>query len=542
MIAYSIYCYSKNKAKKIYTAALLSCLLAFTLPISASTLAIDVSMVDEVRSFSFIGQDEQLEEYDANIGDGAYFAGPFPGTQMWIPSRVFFREHIAFNGAGGYMKFEVLRDLAGIASSAIQSATLTFSTFHMNEDIPTMTWKSPTNGQTIRLQVAPYASAVDWDGVTQPETVAGENMGEVTHTVTDPYPHNIGPGPDDGKYLEDISMDVTSIVQSWLAVDYANHGFSLDVFEATPGEKYYLRVFDQDDAPLPAGADIGRLSVVITPYAVATITVTDPVLPADDLNVAFGNAVLGFNERTVTIRNFSAVNLNIGLINSAGTLVAPFSIPVAQDHCSNQSLAPAATCTFDLVFIPPSPDDFNGSFDIPSNDSVSPSLSFSVSGTGFDAPDIEVTNSSAATDDLLIVFGRVVTPTAADQTVTVSNVGHGDLIITGIAEENTLIMPFSIVNDNCSGQTVAVGSSCTLTVRFQTGDFIGDMSDSFDIASNDPDESSVKVSLTGNATHPEDSSSGSMDLLTLLLIALLLFWMSQCRLRQYSKKEGIVSP
>lgn len=539
MTANSIYGSTQNQAKKTCITALLLSLLLFNASISANTLLVDVGMVSELKFYEgFVGQDAVVVA-DAwyNIGDGAFFSGPFPGTQMWLPYNVFFREHIAFNGGGGYMKFEVNRDLAGVAPSAIVSARLIISTYHMNEDIPTMTWKSPPDGHTVRLQMAPYASAVDWDGVDQPDTVSGAEMPEVLHTIRDPYPHNMGPGEDDGKHLEDISLDVTPIVKSWVAADYANHGFSLDLWEANAGLKYYMRVFDQDHAPLPVGANIGRLEVVVEANSVPTIAVTDTVLPVDDLSLNFGEVGLSFNQQMiVSIRNISVVDVNIGMIAGVDTLAPAFSIPVEQDHCSNQSLAANTSCEFTLVFTPSSVAEVHDSFDIASNDFNNPSLTFNISGTGFYAPDIKVTDTSAEDSDMLIVFGRVLSQAPAEQIVTVGNVGDGDLIIGSIAQENILITPYSIVNDDCSGQTIAVGSSCTLTVQFQTGDFIGEMSDSFDIVSNDPDESSVKVSLVGEGTYSE--IAGSVGPVELLLAALLLLWMSHFRRRLMVKTNS----
>lgn len=535
----------QNNVKKESITALLLYLLVFIAPVDADTLAIDISMVADTKLYTDrvdINADP-LPDAWYHIGDGSYFTGPFSGAQMWRPADIDFRTHLAFNSPGGYMKFEVLRDLAGIDTAAIISATLTVSTFHREENIPAMVWNSPPGGHIVGLQIAPYASAVDWDSIDQPVTVSGAEMPIVQHTVYDPYPFGIPPDNDgnyehDYKYLEDISFDVTPIVRSWVATEYDNHGFSLDLFENNHGLKYYMRVFDQDHhLPLPPGANFGRLSVVVEANAVPTIAVTDTVLPVDNLSLDFDEVGLGFNQQTsVSIRNISVVYVNIGFIAAVDTLGSSFSIPVEHDNCSNQSLAANTSCEFILVFTPVSLGEVNDSFDIASNDHTNPSLTFNVSGTGFYAPDIEVTNSSTAEDDLLIGFGRVSPPIPAEQTVTVRNVGAGDLIIASIAQENALITPYSIVSDDCSGQTIAVSSSCTLTVKFETGDFIGEMSDSFDIVSNDPDESSVKVSVVGEGTYPVISgSAGPVDL---LLVSLFLFWTAQCKSRQWRKKAG----
>ena len=77
-----------------------------------------------------------------------------------------------------------------------------------------------------------------------------------------------------------------------------------------------------------------------------------------------------------------------------------------------------------------------------------------------------------------------------------SNNGTDNLTIGQVAAANPLAAPFSIVIDDCSGQTIPPGDNRTLTVRFSpTVD--GSFSDSFDIPSNDPDTPTVTVTLTG---------------------------------------------
>jgi PKD repeat protein len=57
--------------------------------------------------------------------------------------------------------------------------------------------------------------------------------------------------------------------------------------------------------------------------------------------------------------------------------------------------------------------------------------------------------------------------------------------------------PFSIVTEDCSGSTLTASDSCTIQARFAPTAG-GSAEGSFDIPSNDPDESTVTVSLSGN--------------------------------------------
>jgi hypothetical protein len=113
-------------------------------------------------------------------------------------------------------------------------------------------------------------------------------------------------------------------------------------------------------------------------------------------------------------------------------------------------------------------------------------------------PDIAVTDSVVPTGDLQIPFGDVVVNATEDQTVTVANNGTSDLIIGTI---NSIAAPFGILNDLCSGQTVAPMASCTFTTRFSPTS-TGPFSDSLDIPSNDPAQNTVTVSVDGTGIPP----------------------------------------
>jgi len=111
------------------------------------------------------------------------------------------------------------------------------------------------------------------------------------------------------------------------------------------------------------------------------ITVTDPVPPPDDLMMPFGNVTESTAwDRTVTITNDGNDNLVMGMIAGTDTLADPFSI--LNDTCSAQIIAPAASCTVDVRFLPAAVGNFSDSFDIPSNDPDEPVLTFSVDGDG----------------------------------------------------------------------------------------------------------------------------------------------------------------
>jgi len=123
------------------------------------------------------------------------------------------------------------------------------------------------------------------------------------------------------------------------------------------------------------------------------ITVTDNVAPAGDHSIPFGNVDVNSTlDKTVTVSNTAAGGsrgLVIGTIAGTDALTAPFSLQ--SDNCSGHTLAPSSSCSFNVRFAPVAAGPFLDTFNIPSADPVTPSVVFSVSGTGLSAsPQIKV--------------------------------------------------------------------------------------------------------------------------------------------------------
>ena len=107
-------------------------------------------------------------------------------------------------------------------------------------------------------------------------------------------------------------------------------------------------------------------------------------------------------------------------------------------------------------------------------------------------PQFPVINVSPASID----FGSVRATTTATQTVTVTNQGAVDLIISNISNPTGV---FAIANKPATPITLATNQSVNLSVQFNpptTGSFAG----SFTISSNDPTTPFVTVNLTGIGT------------------------------------------
>jgi YD repeat-containing protein len=99
-------------------------------------------------------------------------------------------------------------------------------------------------------------------------------------------------------------------------------------------------------------------------------------------------------------------------------------------------------------------------------------------------------------------FGSVdVGNTSSPQTFTVSNTSKSDLIIGTLSITGTDASQFTGQNDTCSGQTIVPSSTCTVDVVFSPTS-AGTKNASLSIPSNDPDTSTLNVSLTGTGALP----------------------------------------
>jgi len=224
------------------------------------------------------------------------------------------------------------------------------------------------------------------------------------------------------------------------------------------------------------------------------LTVTDPP-PIDFGTVTSGTTA----DHTITLANAGDGPLIIGTIAVTDPLAAPFSIPA--NNCSGQTLLRAQSCTVTTRFTPTAAGAAADAFDIPSNDPVTAAVSFALTGAGtaVPVPVVSVTDSIAPNNDNIIPFGGVTVGASADATVTVTNTGTANLVIGTIASVDALAAPFSILNNTCSGATIAPAANCTLTVRFAptTGT---QASDTFDIPSTGLPAVTVTVNGSGGVS------------------------------------------
>ncbi|MDH3432180.1 MAG: choice-of-anchor D domain-containing protein [Gammaproteobacteria bacterium] len=251
-----------------------------------------------------------------------------------------------------------------------------------------------------------------------------------------------------------------------------------------------------------------------TLYPTATASSLDLTLSAGNTQLAINGGNVFFPNLTINIsgstnvlaEGASIVNLTAspGTVPINGSGVAVFEIDIAPSTaadfatfteivtgCTGPLCALIPILTLDMIRYRLTID-WNPSFTSFTADFIGQtannSLVFATLDSGI--PDITVTDS--------VDFGDVIKDTTEEQTITVTNDGLTDLVIAQIAQANPLAPPFDILTDNCSAQRVAPGADCTFDVQFApttTGNF----PDSFDIPSNDPDESPVTITVSGTS-------------------------------------------
>ena len=260
-------------------------------------------------------------------------------------------------------------------------------------------------------------------------------------------------------------------------------------------------------ATIPPGGSL-PIAVVYTPvdlandYGEITITSDDPdeptvvvpltgdPTPVPDIEVIptvlqFGQVQVGQSTAlTASIGNVGIADLELGALTVNGT--SEFSVSIDP---SGQVLVPGATTVVEVTYAPVDAGADSALLEIPSNDPDENPVHVTLSGAEDPVPDIDV-------DPLHVDFGTVDIGQGTLETVTVSNVGGATLTVSSVSLSGS--NDFGWSSANLPG-TVAPGGSRTIIVSYSPGDEVADTG-TLSIASDDPDEPTVTVSLEGAHT------------------------------------------
>jgi hypothetical protein len=210
-----------------------------------------------------------------------------------------------------------------------------------------------------------------------------------------------------------------------------------------------------------------------------------PFLTVSPTSLLFGDQAVATSSvaQGVTLTNSGNVAIDLSPIGISGANAGDFG----QGGCGS-SIAVAGNCVTSVVFTPQAVGLREAALDISAN-APSNATSVALSGTGVGVPDIDV----SPTD---VNFGNRALGVPGSLTLTMSNTGSATLnystSVTGAAAAN-----FTVLGGGCgtSGSILAT-NNCQLLVDF-TPSALGLRSATLVIASDDPDENPVNVTLSG---------------------------------------------
>ena len=244
----------------------------------------------------------------------------------------------------------------------------------------------------------------------------------------------------------------------------------------------------------PPWVDIGALEFTGEP----DIELTDSEGVADDHAVDFGAVSFlgGSQVHTVTISNAGDKLLAITGVTLSDQV--NYSVSWDGDGTQPATIAEGASRVAMVLFAPQALGAYNATLTVQSDDPDLAEQAIIVTLDGFgDIPDVEVTDSHADPNDYSIHFGSLhVLGGTQPQTVTIANAGPVPLSITGGDLSDTVNFSVAWDGDGTPPASIDAGGSRVATVTFDPH-AAGPHSATFTIASDDPDEATVVVTLNG---------------------------------------------
>lgn len=214
--------------------------------------------------------------------------------------------------------------------------------------------------------------------------------------------------------------------------------------------------------PQAVGARSGNLAISSTNGGTASIALSGSGLLALIPSVGLSTTSLSFGTSTaqqaVTVTNSGTADLVLGTLTLGGTNPSDFT--KSADTCSGATLAPAATCSVGITFVPSTTGARTAAISIPNNAAGSPH-SFTVSGTGV-AATFAVTGSPSTTQNFTSTnVGSQANPAI---TFNLQNTGNIAGSYTSPSFSGTNASEFTIGSNTCS--SILGSGSCSLSVNF----------------------------------------------------------------------------
>ncbi|OJJ19554.1 hypothetical protein BKI52_22365 [marine bacterium AO1-C] len=287
------------------------------------------------------------------------------------------------------------------------------------------------------------------------------------------------------------------------------------VFVNNLGTIIFTGSFSGSNVDFDAGAGTSNLSsaggsdIYIAKYGLPEINVkagTVNIASASTYDFGSINTGSSSSDITFTIENLGATDLTLS--GTAGSLVA-ISGTNAADFAVTQTnvtspIAGEASVTFTVKYTPSAAGNGTAALTITNNDSNEGTYTINLTGKGT-APEINV---KAGTTDVAsggtYDFGSVQSgQSSSDITFTIENIGDGSLTLSGTAGSlvvlgGTNATDFAVTQTNVTSP-IAASSNVTFTVKYTASATIGAASATLTITSNDANEGTYTINLTGTS-------------------------------------------
>ncbi len=306
---------------------------------------------------------------------------------------------------------------------------------------------------------------------------------------------NVALGQGDGTFTNAAGLQLPSILDAQSAVvgdfngdgkpDLALVSQSSDVMTVLlgNGDGTFCCAYEFDAGSISGGeqfmaaADFsgdGGLDAAFANFSSATVSVflNSPVAAFAPRAVNFGSEAIGATSaaQTVALSNPGSAPMAISAIAASGGF--------AQSNNCPAQLPVAGSCQIQVTFAPTASGAVTGTLTFSDSASLAPQA-LVLSGTGAGAPAVKLSSTA------LSFPSQAVGSTSTAQTLTVTNDGSAPLTFASgaVTLSGANAADFALASDGCSGQTVAPGGSCAVSVTFDppTG---GDFSAVVDFADN----------------------------------------------------------
>jgi hypothetical protein len=209
-----------------------------------------------------------------------------------------------------------------------------------------------------------------------------------------------------------------------------------------------------------AGTTIYYDDVIVSDHDNGTVSSGGSPPAFNPTNLNFGNQNIGTTSaaQTVTLTNASGATLHISAVGITGSNTGDFA--KSADSCSNQAIAVNATCTVAVTFSPTAVGSRGATLSFTDDGAGSPQ-SVALSGAGV------AVGPALSFNPASLSYGNQNTgATSAAKTVTITNNGNATLHITSVTVTGTNAGDFAKSADTCTGATVAVNATCTVSATF----------------------------------------------------------------------------